>query len=125
FLINIWRASIKLSKWRHQERARKTISLVRLEIDGSPHINRNVSKADQQMIKQKYGWPFIPRLGGTHIHIYIEGYGDRWAFPISIFPNLKDVIDSQPDNYTSIIAAFLRVCNFSHIPPFVQQLRVI
>jgi len=124
FLIDIWQAKIKLSKWRHQERVRKTIPLMRLEIDGSPHINRNVSQEDIERVRTEYGWPFVPELEGSHIHVYIENYGDRWAFPVSIFPDIQKAIDSQPINYARIIAAFLKECNFSQKLSFVQGINL-
>jgi hypothetical protein len=52
FLLDLWRGTFQLSKLRFQERARKVIVLVRLDIDGSPHTN-----------------PDGTRLIGTHLHL--------------------------------------------------------
>jgi len=65
FLLDLWRGTFRLSKTRYQTRGRKVIVLVRLDIDGAPHTN-----------------PDGQQLGGTHIHVYREGYEDRWAFPL-------------------------------------------
>lgn len=125
FLIDIWQASIKLSKWRYQERTHRVIPLMRLELDSSPHLNRNISDEDQNKVMQNYGWPYIPRLDGNHVHVYIEGYGDRWAFPLSIFPSIEQVVNSSSSSYTAIISAFLRECNIKQPIQFVQQLKAL
>jgi hypothetical protein len=65
FLLDLWRGTIRLSKLKFQTRARKIIVLVRLDIDGAPHTN-----------------PDGVRLAGTHIHLYREGYDDKWAYPL-------------------------------------------
>lgn len=62
FLFDMWRGTIRFSKYRYQTRGRKIIVLVRLDIDGAPHTN-----------------PDGNRIEGTHLHIYREGYEDRWA----------------------------------------------
>lgn len=125
FLIDIWQASIKLSKWRYQERTHKIIPLLRLELDASPHLNRNITIEDQNRVMQNYGWPFVPRLDGNHVHVYIEGYSDRWAFPLSIFPSLEQVIKPGNQNYIAIINAFLRECNFTQPIQFLKQLKAL
>jgi hypothetical protein len=75
FFLDISRASIKISKLKFQNRARRSIVLVRLDIDGAPHTN-----------------PDGQRMAGTHIHLYKEGYEDKWAYPVDSakFKNLTD-----------------------------------
>lgn len=63
FMLDITRAQIKLTKATYQNRARQAVILMRLDIDGAPHRNPD----DQE----------IPC---PHLHVYREGYGDRWAF---------------------------------------------
>ncbi len=53
FVLDIWRATVRLSKLRYQARGRKVIVLVRLDIDGAPHTN-----------------PDGVRIEGSHIHLY-------------------------------------------------------
>src|SRR5260370_38109312 len=65
FLLDLWRGTLRLSKLKFQNRARQVVILVRLDVDGAPHTN-----------------PDGQRLGGTHIHIYREGYDDRWAYTL-------------------------------------------
>lgn len=75
FLLDISRSRIILEKGTYQHRARKTVILARLDFGGPPHRNPD----DQE-------------IAGTHLHIYREGYGDKWAFPVSPaqFPNITD-----------------------------------
>ena len=65
FLLDVNRGRIKISKCTYQNRYRKDIVLLRLDIDGSTHTN-----------------PDGGEMGGSHLHIYREGFGDRWAFPL-------------------------------------------
>ncbi|MFQ5596880.1 MAG: hypothetical protein ACE5GK_02410 [Nitrospiria bacterium] len=65
FLLDLWRGTLKLSKIKYQTRGRKVVILVRLDIDGAPHTN-----------------PDGERIGDSHIHIYREGFEDKWAYPV-------------------------------------------
>jgi Family of unknown function (DUF6978) len=82
FLLDLWRGTIRLSKYRFQTRGRQVIVLVRLDLNGAPHTNPDGSK-----------------IGGTHVHVYREGYEDRWASPIdpAEFKNLRDVSQTFRD----------------------------
>ena len=76
FLLDLWRGTIRLSKYRFQTRGRQVIVLVRLDLNGAPHTNPDGNK-----------------IGGTHLHVYREGYEDRWASPVDYaeFINVRDV----------------------------------
>ena len=65
FLLDVWRSRIDLTRTKFQNRARNTIPLLRLDINSAPHKN-----------------PDGVQLGGTHFHIYREGYGDKFAYPL-------------------------------------------
>jgi hypothetical protein len=95
FLLDIWRSRFRLSKLRFQTRGRQVIVLVRLDIDGAPHTN-----------------PDGVRLSGTHLHLYREGYGDKWAQPIdpAQFRDTRDIERAFED--------FCHYCNVEGIPPF-------
>jgi hypothetical protein len=95
FLLDIWRATIRLSKFRLQTRGRQVIVIVRLCIDGAPHTN-----------------PDGIRLDGFHLHLYREGYEDKWAQPLDagIFRNTSDPWQTFED--------FCGFCNIEGIPPF-------
>ncbi|MGH9352164.1 MAG: DUF6978 family protein [Terriglobia bacterium] len=65
FSLDIWRGTLRLSKLKFQHRVRTVIVLARLDVDGAPHTN-----------------PDGQRLSGSHMHLFREGYDDRWAYPV-------------------------------------------
>lgn len=86
FIIDVSVSRMTLNKVTHQERYRKTIPLVRIDINGPQHIN-----------------PDGKRVSGNHIHLYREGYGDAFAI------ELPDNFDKS-SNYKALMS-FLRYCN--------------
>ena len=101
FLLDVWCGKIVLNKVRYQNRARGTIALARLELNGRPHTN-----PDGQV------------LDGNHLHRYREGYADKWAEPVppSLFPNIGSLL--------SALDAFLRFCNIAPGPQFSGRLEL-
>ena len=99
FLLDLWRGTIKLSKVTYQTRSRRSIVLVRLDIEGSPHEN-----------------PDGDIIACPHIHIYREGFEDKWAYSIdsSLFTNANDIYDALND--------FFRYCNIQNVPPIQREL---
>ena len=93
FMLDITRAQIKLTKATYQNRARQAIVLMRLDLDGPPHRNPD----DQEILC-------------PHLHIYREGYGDKWAIPapVDLYPNVQDLF--------STFEAFMRHCNITDVP---------
>ena len=83
--------TISLGKIKIQERHTPYTILVRLEIDAPPHINPDGSK-----------------IGRDHIHIYSQGYGDRWAFDLSSF---QDAHFNQCKNFYDYFVEFCQYCN--------------
>jgi len=94
FILDIWKRKISL-KYRYQTRVRKTVILVRLDIGGSPHRN-----------------PDNEEIPPNHIHIYKEGYDDKWAYPIPIerFRNIQDILETLQN--------FMMYCNITKPPLF-------
>ncbi len=99
FLLDLWRGTIRFSKLKFQTRARRVVVLVRLDIDGAPHTN-----------------PDGMGLGGTLLHLYREGYEDRWAYP------LDSNRFSDPANIQQTFEDFCNYCNIGGIPPFQESL---
>ena len=97
FLLDVTRGQIKLTKATYQNRARQAIVLMRLDLDGSPHRNPN----DEE-------------IGCPHLHVYREGYGDKWAVPAPVdrYPDVQDLF--------STLAAFMRHCNITD-PPEINR----
>jgi hypothetical protein len=97
FLLDVSRGRIDLKKGTYQSRARQIVVLVRLDFGGQPHRN-----------------PDDAEVLSPHLHIYREGYGDKWAFPVPTdkFPNMSDLWQTLED--------FMRYCNVTE-PPFIQK----
>lgn len=97
FLLDILRGRIKLSKITYQNRARNVVVLARLDVDGPLHTN-----------------PDGTDVPCPHLHLYREGFGDKWALPapMSHFHNPSDLWQTYQD--------FLTYCNVTQ-PPHVQH----
>src|SRR4029077_1680202 len=65
FLLDISRGRINLLKGKYQNRARQVVILRRLDFGGAPHRN-----------------PDDKEISCPHLHIYREGWGDKWAIPL-------------------------------------------
>ena len=66
FLLDVKRNRIDLKKQKYKTRAMEIVILARLDL-GSPHRN-----------------PDGTEVGTPHLHLYKEGYNDKWAFPLPI-----------------------------------------
>jgi len=97
FLRDISRGKIDLLKGTYQNRSRQVVVLVRLDFGGHPHRN-----------------PDGEEILSPHLHIYKEGYGDKWAIPVPTdrFPNMDDLWKTLED--------FMRFCNITE-PPFIEK----
>ena len=97
FLLDIRRGRIDLLKGTYQTRARQVVILVRLDFGGAPHRNPD----DQE-------------IGSPHLHLYREGYGDKWAVevPAEHFPRTPDLWGTLED--------FMRFCRVT-IPPYIER----
>ena len=97
FLLDIYRGRIDLQRGTYQDRARQVVALVRLDFGGAPHRN-----------------PDGEEVQCPHLHVYREGYGDKWAVaaPPSAFPQTADLWDTLQD--------FMRYCRIT-IPPDLDR----
>ena len=97
FLLDISRARIDLQKGKYQNRGRQVVILVRLDFGGSPHRN-----------------PDGAEIGCPHLHVYREGFGDKWAVPAPTdkFPNTTDLWRTLAD--------FMEFCNVIE-PPVINR----
>ena len=66
FLLDLRRGRIDLTKGTYQNRGRQVVVLARLDFGGAPHRN-----------------PDGEEIRSPHLHLYREGYGDKWAIPAS------------------------------------------
>lgn len=90
FMLDVTRSQIKLTQATYQNRARKAIILMRLDLDGPPHRN-----------------PDETEIPCPHLHVYREGYGDKWAIlaPRDRYADTQDLF--------SICEAFMQHCNIA------------
>lgn len=97
FLLDIKRSRIDLIKGTYQNRARQTAILVRLDFGGQPHRN-----------------PDDTEIESPHLHVYREGYGDKWAMPVPAdkFVDIADPWQALDD--------FMRFCNIIE-PPIIER----
>ena len=87
FYLDVFRSRIRLTKRTHQTRAHRTVILVRMCLDGSAHRNPDGSQ-----------------VGPNHLHVYREGFADKWAHevPADDFSDISDLWQTLED--------FLRYC---------------
>jgi len=99
FILDISRNKIDLLKGTYQNRARQVVVLVRLDFGGKPHRN-----------------PDGQEILSPHLHIYREGYGDKWAMnvPADKFPNVSDPYETLQD--------FMKYCNIIEVPNIEREL---
>jgi hypothetical protein len=97
FLLDLSRGRIDLLKVKMQNRARQVVVLVRLDLGGAPHRN-----------------PDDEEIPAPHLHVYREGYGDKWAIPVP-----ADRFTATADLWTTL-EEFMRFCNITH-PPRIER----
>jgi Family of unknown function (DUF6978) len=89
---------LKLTKCTYQERYAVVEILIRLDIDGPPHQN-----------------PDGAELPCPHLHIFREGAGTKWAYPLPAeFTDTSDLVKT--------LREFLRYCNVSEVPPIQKSI---
>lgn len=91
------RGRIDLLKVTQQNRARVVVVLIRLDLGGSTHRN-----------------PDGQEIPCSHLHIYREGFGDKWAIPVPVqqFRNIPDLWQTLED--------FMVYCNITR-PPNINK----
>lgn len=99
FLLDIYRGRIDLLKGTYQNRARQVVVLVRVDFGGAPHRN-----------------PDGTEVPCPHLHLYREGFGDKWAEPLPVdkFKNIGDLWLTLED--------FMQFCNIVDRPAIVRGL---
>jgi hypothetical protein len=97
FILDITRSQINLAKGTYQNRARSVVILARLDFGGAPHRN-----------------PDDEEVPCPHLHVYREGYGDKWTIPVptNVFKDLNDRWQTLQDFMTFVNVA---------IPPEIRR----
>lgn len=89
------KGAIRLDRCTYFERTLQHIPLVRLDLDkNKPHSN-----------------PDGRVIFGPHIHIYCEGYEDKWAYLIEELDDLPEGIFASFDNLHQTLLDFFTYCN--------------
>lgn len=99
FHVDINRRSLALYKCTFNGRARGNLILARLDLNGSPHRN-----------------PDGVEINCPHLHLYREGFGDKWAFP------LPDGVFSDLANLTTVCQDFLIYFKVVSPPQIISDL---
>jgi len=99
FLIDIVRGRIDLVKETKQLRSRQVVILLRLDVGGAPHRN-----------------PDGEEISSPHLHIYREGYGDKWAIPVP-----RDRFGDLSNSWQTLLD-FMSYCNVVDAPIFERGL---
>ena len=98
FVFDVTAGRISLNKASYQTRWRRTTVLVRLCVNGPTHRN-----------------PDGQHLGKTHLHVYREGYQDKFAIAVpNIFADLND--------QSRVLQDFCTYCNITRQPIYTQRL---
>ncbi len=97
FVLDIRRSRIDLTKGTYQNRGRQIAVLLRLDFGARPHRN-----------------PDGEEIGSPHLHVYREGFGDKWAYP----PPMDRFADLN--NSWQTLEDFMRYCNIVE-PPVIRQ----
>jgi len=74
-----------------------------LDLNGSKHVN-----------------PDGEEFSGSHIHIYREGYGDKFAYDISSEKFLDKFTNSE--DLTDALYDFMKFCNITKQPDFQKAI---
>lgn len=97
FLLDVSRGRIDRAKLKYQVRCRSVVTLARLDVGGPSHRN-----------------PDDAELPCPHLHVYREGFGDKWAIPVdpNHFPNITDT--------WLLLEEFQAYCNIAK-PPLIER----
>lgn len=97
FLLDLSCGRINLAKVKMQNRGRQVVVLVRLDLGGAPHRN-----------------PDGEEISVPHLHVYREGFGDKWAVPVPV-----DKFTDTSDVWTTL-QNFMQYCNITR-PPQIEK----
>jgi hypothetical protein len=97
FSLDITRSQVNLVKGTYQNRGRGVVILARLDFGGAPHRN-----------------PDDVEVPCPHLHLYREGYGDRWAVAL---PSERFSVAGDP---WLLLLEFMQFVNVT-VPPDVRK----
>ncbi|MCM8568624.1 hypothetical protein NE848_04490 [Gramella jeungdoensis] len=92
YLLDFYRGSFELSRYTFNKRYKQSIIIFRYD-NGGRHTNPDGKSFD-----------------GPHIHLYKEGYNDKFAYPI------EDIGIDNSDSMEEVLNKILHFCNIKKIP---------
>lgn len=95
FTLDFYRGSIEIRKYTYNKRFRNAIVLLRYDAMGR---HTNPPEAD--------GASF----DGAHVHLYREGFDDRWAFPVT------QIGLSGTETIDEVLTGVLQFCHVISVP---------
>jgi hypothetical protein len=110
FLLDVGRGRIRLSKCTYQHRYEQVTILVRLDVDGPPHINPFVESVPLEYLAAHNG----AEVPCPHLHLYVAGFGDRWAIPAP-----GEMFSATTDLFATF-DHFMQYCNVVE-PPVIDK----
>lgn len=118
FNLDINRKYMSFSKRTFQSRVQQTIILRRLDFEGghrNPEISFVPQNLDDNILDLMKKYENVKFDKETHIHFYIDGYGEKWAFPVKEFDlfNTNSLFEQSKE--------FCKYCNIKDIPEFTQK----
>lgn len=104
FILDVQRGTLRVSRLTLNERVRTSIVLVRLDIDGRPHTNPDGSS-----------------VGRSHLHLYREGFEERWAIPMHAAKGQDGKLQfPEKLDHAQLFRAFCAFCKIEN-PPMFQE----
>lgn len=93
------KGKLKIGKCTYQLRYEMNEILLRLDVEGPPHDN-----------------PDGETVPCPHLHIYREGYDEKWAIPVPVgeFPDTTDLENTFVD--------FLKYCKIAKVPDVQRRM---
>lgn len=118
FTIDINRKYMSLNKITYQKRARETLVLRRLDFFAShqnPPLGHKPEGVERRLLELMEKYDSKRFSNETHLHFYIEGYGEKWAFPAAEFEifNTEDIFSQAKE--------FCQYCNLAPTPTFFPK----
>lgn len=105
FVFDINRNKIKLSKITYLNRTKSNVVLIRLDLNGAPHRN-----------------PDGKEVSGSHLHVYKEGYNDKFA--VELPAEFRQISSHDIKQFFTAFMQYCNICGLSDImyKPFMDNI---
>ncbi len=114
FLFDIYRGAISITKITYQNRVRKAYILRRLDMDGPTHVNPEAETVPLEILEPFNG----KEIPCPHLHLYVEGYGEKWAIPADL------IIKTEGKDIYEMMNDFFSYCNVMQFPKITKTILI-